>query len=173
MTKADFWELIRSTRRGDPEEHVERLVNKLAKLPEKEILAFGRWWEAAHRRAYSWKLWGAAYLMNGGCSDDGFTDFRSWLLLQGQAVYEAALKNPDTLARARVGDDEAQCECYPAPEAYQRATGADGHDPYYALNARYGDPKPPPDLGDGWDFDDDAAMRKRYPKLAAKFLAAD
>ena len=26
-----------------------------------------------------------------------------------------------------------------------------------------------PDLGEGWDFDDDAEMKQRYPKLFAKF----
>jgi hypothetical protein len=28
--------------------------------------------------------WGAAYLANGGCSDDGFDYFRGWLIGQGR-----------------------------------------------------------------------------------------
>lgn len=34
-------------------------------------------------KTYDWDLWGAAYLINGGASDDGFDYFRGWLLSQG------------------------------------------------------------------------------------------
>jgi hypothetical protein len=34
--------------------------------------------------AYRWDLWGLAYQLNGGCSDDGFVYFRCWLLGQGR-----------------------------------------------------------------------------------------
>ncbi|EKC76209.1 hypothetical protein LEA_04821 [human gut metagenome] len=33
-----------------------------------------------------------------GCSDDGFIDFRAWLIAQGKEVYMNALRDPDTLA---------------------------------------------------------------------------
>ena len=36
--------------------------------------------------SYRWDLWGAAYLANGGCSDDGFDYFRGWLIGQGRKV---------------------------------------------------------------------------------------
>jgi Protein of unknown function (DUF4240) len=47
---------------------------------------------------YRLALWGAAYLINGGCSDDGFDYFRGWLLSQGHATWQAALADPDSLA---------------------------------------------------------------------------
>lgn len=170
MTKDEFWASIQSTRRRESDERVERLVAALAKRGEKEILAFAKWWFQFHQKAYSWKLWGAAYIMNGGCSDDGFIDFRSWLLLQGRAVYEAARKDPERLAKLRVELDEASCECYPAQEAFERATGTTASDAFYtAFNAKYGPGQPPPELGDGWDFDDETEMRKRYPRLTAKY----
>ena len=58
--------------------------------------------------AQTWDLWGAAYLVNGGCSDDGFVYFRAWLISQGRAIYTAAVENPDSMAgvtseRARAG----------------------------------------------------------------------
>ena len=34
MTEDEFWDHIRATRRVDPEAHNERLVKRLAKLPE-------------------------------------------------------------------------------------------------------------------------------------------
>ena len=172
MTKDEFWEHIRATRRLDPDEHLERLAVRLAKLPETEILSFGRWWETLDAKGYTWKVWGAAYLINGGCSDDGFDYFRRWLLLQGQKVYEAALKNPDSLAVVLKGEGEVEVGSNPAYDAYTAITGREDY--YEALQARY--PKLQlalPDLGDGWDFDDDAQMRKRYPKLFADYSGGE
>lgn len=68
--------------------------------------------EVAFRRylieAYTWDLWGAAYVVHGGCSDDGFEYFRRWLVSRGRDVYEAALADPDSLAQldVRPGADD-------------------------------------------------------------------
>jgi hypothetical protein len=170
VTDAEFWELIRSARRRDPDAHAERLTARLVKRPADDILAFGRCWDTLSRRAYTWRMWGAAYLINGGCSDDGFEYFRDWLILQGRGVYEAAVADPDTLAAVRVEPDEAEYECYIAQGAYQLAVGGEDHGAYYdAYRAKYGPPVPPPDLGERWDFGSDAEMRRRYPRLFAKF----
>jgi hypothetical protein len=168
VTRDEFWQHIRATRRTDAEEHGDRLTARLAKLPVQEILSFGRWWYLMLAKAYTWKLWGAAYLINGGCSDDGFLYFRTWLILQGRKVYEAAVKNPESLAALLKGDGDVEAECYPASEAYTAATGREDY--VAALEKRY--PKLPdyPELKDGWDFDDEAQMRKRYPKLTAAFI---
>lgn len=171
MTETDFWALIESTRADDADTHAERLTARLAKRDPKEILAFGHLWERLRDDAYTWPLWGAAYLINGGCSDDGFTDFRSWLILQGEATYREALASPDSLANLQIEDDEASCECYIAPDAYQTATQAGEHDSFYAaLAAAYG-PLKSRDVpaGEEWDFDDDEEMEKRLPDLFANY----
>ena len=87
MTLDEFWDHIRATKRKDPDAHQERLVKRLAKLPVDDILDFGNWWWIVRCEAYSWNLWGAAYIINGGCSDDGFDYFRGWLILQGRDVF--------------------------------------------------------------------------------------
>lgn len=166
MTADEFWDHIRATRRRDPEEHVERLVARLAKLPADEISAFGRVWYERLAAAYTNRLWGAAYLINGGCSDDGFEYFRNWLMLQGRRVYEAALADPDTLADVVWEPDEAEHECYPAQDAYARATGADINATYAALGKLAPDREA--DLGESWDFDDEVEMKRRYPRLFAR-----
>ena len=48
--------------------------------------------------SYREDLWGAAYLINGGASDDGFEYFRGWLMTQGRAVFARAVADPDSLA---------------------------------------------------------------------------
>jgi hypothetical protein len=171
VTLDEFWEHIHKTKRKDPDARAERLTARLSKLKPAEIIDFEHWWGVLKHEAYSWDLWGAAYIINGGCSDDGFTDFRSWLILHGRDVFQAALANPDSLADLKVEADSAFCECYPATSAWFAATGKD--DDYDAWHAAYRAkyPKQPrePDLGDGWDFDDEDEMRKRYPRLWALY----
>src|SRR5215472_15971622 len=41
---------------------------------------------------------GAAFLIAGGCSDDGFIDFRAGLIAQGRDWYHEAAASPDSLA---------------------------------------------------------------------------
>jgi hypothetical protein len=177
MTRDEFWEHIRATRRDDPDAHVDRLVKRLAKLPPEEILDFEHWWGVAEAEAYFWDLWGAAYLINGGCSDDGFTDFRSWLILQGREVFEAAVRHPDSLSDVLDGGDEASCECYPASRAWFEATGTErdeaGYDAYHAACVTHEKKKPKAKrrgMGRRWDFENDAQVRKRLPRLAAMYL---
>jgi hypothetical protein len=173
MKKADFWKHIELSKRSAPEEHVERLVNRLSKLSPLEILHFQKWWNSVRDAAYTWKLWGVAYLMNGGYSDDGFVYFRDWLILKGEAIYTAALKDPDTLSKVRVEPREAECECYPAMEAYCEAIDSNDSSLFYKAYAEAFDREDEPasedpnvrPKGKSWDFDDDDEMRKRYPQL--------
>ena len=45
--------------------------------------------------------------MNGGCGDDGLSDFRGWLIGEGKKTYFKALSNPETLEELNheMGDD--------------------------------------------------------------------
>jgi hypothetical protein len=172
VTLKEFWEHIEKTRRKDPDAHVERLVARLAKLSPRKIIEFDHRWNELHRAAYNWNLWGAAYLINGGCSDDGFMDFRDWLLLQGRKVYEAALKNPDSLADVVDPDEgEYECGCYPGRHAWFRATGnEDGYDEFdAAYRAKYPETPRLPPLRGRWDHDSDKQMRRRFPRLSALY----
>jgi hypothetical protein len=177
MTLDQFWDHIQKSKRKDPDEHAERLAARLAKLPVEEILDFGHWWDLMLRESYTWNLWGAAYIINGGCSDDGFDYFRGWLILKGRDIFQAAVSKPDSLAKVVDPDEDfTEFEGQPAWDAWFAATGRKRTDKgYEALRAaevaRHGEPQPMPDLGDGWDFDDEDEMRKRYPKLSALYTA--
>lgn len=177
MTEAEFWAHVSATRPGgfDPKAHAAELSARLAKLPEGDILDFAHHWDAASARAYLQDLWGAAYLVNGGCSDDGFQYFRWWLILQGRAAFDAALADPDTLLEVLDGEREVEAEVYPGIDAWFRATGRAnddaGYDAFYrALTARHPTPPTDPPLAAEWDFDDDAEVRRRFPRLAAAYL---
>lgn len=176
MTKKQFWEHIEKSRRRDADAHAERLVKRLANLPVKEILDFDCLWEAADSAAYTWNMWGAAYIINGGCSDDCFDYFRGWLILRGRKAFEAALKDPDSLADV-VDPDEDFCEFggRPGRDAWFEATGTDrdsetGYDALdSALEAHPRQAAAARGLGRGWDFENDRKMQKRYPRLWALY----
>lgn len=162
-----LWAQVERARASDPdlEAVVEALGEQLTASAPDVIASFDRGLARVFERSYSWALWGAAYLINGGCSDDGFDYFRGWLVAQGRAVFEAALTNPDSLADALTGvdTDEGDCECedilYVANDAHREQTNQDLDGESVEL----------PALGDGWDFDDGDEMAARYPRLWAMF----
>ena len=48
--------------------------------------------------SYRSSLWAAVYVINGGCSHDGFDYFRGWLMLQGRETFGQAVADPGSLA---------------------------------------------------------------------------
>ena len=80
------------------EKKCELLRKALSALPPAELDDFIDRFDEADAGAYTWAMWGAAYLLNGGCSDDSFDDFRATLISMGRSVYEEALRDPETLA---------------------------------------------------------------------------
>ncbi len=179
MTLDEFWNHIKKSKRKDPDAHAEKLTARLSKLHSDEVLDFGNWWHLMMCEAYNWNLWGAAYIINGGCSDDGFEYFCRWLILQGRDVFQAAVTNPDTLADVVDPDEEfTECECYPTMDAWFAATGVKQDDAGYnalgaAEKARHPNQPRYPELGEGWDFDDDDEIQKRLPRLAELYLDGD
>lgn len=108
MDKHRFWEIIAESRRDfDPEQcessrqkQVVRLHQLLSALSTEEVQAFYDFFTLRMNEAYSRPregLWAVAFDIGGGCSDDAFDDFRSWLVSMGQEVFEAALRDPETV----------------------------------------------------------------------------
>jgi len=165
MTIDRFWDLIGEVHResgGDMDAKCDLLRTKLGQLAPDEMRSFRLHFEECNRRAYDWGLWGAAYVIEGGCSDDGFSDFRSTLISQGREVFEAALNDPDSLADLPFVEDDP---CY---EGYAYAvTDAEGD--VCGEIAPRSDPFPKVPSGEAWDEDDDEALAARFPKLHAKF----
>ncbi|MCX3060076.1 DUF4240 domain-containing protein [Streptomyces beihaiensis] len=170
MDETEFWELIDSTRAaadGDPEYHAELLVDRLLARDPESVLDFARHFESRYNRAYRWDLWGAAWVLLDGASDDAFDYFRCWLIGQGREVFEGALHDPDSLAELLDAFDEevdgdGEELGYAADEAYEELTGT--------VAADLGIPAAPPEPeGDPVDFEDPAELARRYPRLTERF----
>jgi hypothetical protein len=163
MTEDEFWKLIENSRKesGECEAQAAALAWLLSAQSAQAIQSFDEIFAAKRAEAYRWDLWGAAYLINGGCSDDGFEYFRCWLIGQGRDVFENALKNPDSLANMLSGDEDGvECEnlLYVADQAYEDLIG----DPLPPRT--YSGPLEP--QGSEWDEDD---LTEMFPQLAVKF----
>jgi hypothetical protein len=127
MEISQFWKIVDRVHAGagdDLDKRVKLLRHELDKLSLNEIAAFQRQYDTQIARAYRWDLWGAAYVMNGGCSDDGFRYFRDWLISEGSRTFEAALKSPESLADLPKGDfAENESFGYAALEAIEAKGG--------------------------------------------------
>ena len=178
MRTDEFWALVDEARTGadsdvtaiDVTAIAVRAAGLLAQRDPAEIVAFDRHLRRVLAASYQVDLLGAAYLINGGASDDGFDHFRGWLIGHGRAVFARAVAEPDSLAelpavrQAALTGEELYGEdlLRVAQTAYGKVTATDlpPHD----------DPPAAAEPGEPWDFDDDEEARRRLPRLAALFL---
>lgn len=128
MDAAAFWHMIERAKaegNGDCEQQAQLLQQRLAQLPPEEIQSFDRLLLQVMDQSYNDDIWAAAYLINDGCSDDGFEYFRGWLIAQGEAIFYAALQDPDSLAEIVALSNDYECEAllYVAMDAYEARTG--------------------------------------------------
>ncbi len=133
MTNMDieaFWSLIEDARQKSNlniEAQLKALFETLTQLSPENIQEFDRLLWTMMLRAYRADLWEAASLVSWGVSDDGFHEFRGWLITQGQAIYEKALDDPENLVEiiGTEGDfvifDDRILSV--VREAYERKTG--------------------------------------------------
>ena len=99
MGEDQFWNIIEKslteTKRQDDQE--VWLINELQKLSLEEIIGFRLRTDKLLYDTYTSEMWCAAYVINGGCSDDCFEYFRCWLISRGENTYKKAKENPDSL----------------------------------------------------------------------------
>lgn len=129
MTTTEFWKIIEKSRRGteSSDEQAEKLEEILSKLDPEEIVSFDDIFTQLRYAAYRWDLWGVAYILCGGCSDDAFDYFRAWVIGSGEKFYEEAMKDPESVSRKITEDDfpEAELLMYAAAQAYEAKAGQD------------------------------------------------
>lgn len=153
------------------------LVDELAKLTPAQLVD----WYLVHVQvtdsAYRYPLWNAAYLIEGGCGDDGFMDFRDGLALQGRDVFTRAVADPDSLADlpvvVRMADDKGwlgfESLSYLVRKAYERVQGETTSLDDALEKAVPALSRPSAPEGPDWDVEDDDETRRRLPRLAALF----
>lgn len=112
MDENKFWRLIQEAYHESnwtTDIQMDILTDKLSNCQQEEILKFQAIYDVYAKESYKEKLWAAAYVMNGGCSDDCFDYFRGWLISRGKDPYLNALKDPDSIADLDIAPD---CEYF-------------------------------------------------------------
>jgi hypothetical protein len=171
MTDERFWALIQPTTafENDPDRQIAALHSALENLSTEEIEAFEEAFGRQLKRSYSWDLWGAAYVVHGGASDDGFEYFRRWLISKGRRIFERVVADPDSLADivALVPGGPLEFESFGsvARRVWSEKTGRKAREMPDSAEMVYIGLKP-----SGTPFDEDAThLAKRYPKLWQRF----
>jgi hypothetical protein len=161
IDQALFWDLIETSRAqaDSAPEFVALLQARLAAFRPPQIIAFARHFDRAMAALYHHDVWALAHVSQGGCGDDGFDDFRAWVVSRGRDVYEAVLAMDIEALRPVFDEGPAMLEdmLYVAARAHEDATG---------------EPLPPGRGGGGrlkgrrWRDED---LAQRYPGLCAAF----
>lgn len=173
VDRARFWSMIQAAKTISGrklEQQTDLLEEQLRGLPPSEIVSVQRILEELHAESWRIDLWGAAFTIDPKIrNEDRFFAFRGWLVGQGQHVYTAAVAEPDSLADyADLQTDWPQGSGLPwfwgegiwcvALEAYEDLTGGD-------IPGLHGWPGTL--VGEWWDHE--AELRRRYPRLWARF----
>jgi hypothetical protein len=151
---------VRAKAKGDLAASCDAFRAELEALSDRDLRAAEAAFSAAMQRAYDYRLWHAAYIIHGGCGDDTFWDFRAGLVALGKKVYDAALKNPDSLVSVDDLQDLTLFEGFqyiPGEllEGRGLAKAGGGHSEGKPTGTRFGD--------------GDDVHRTAFPKLFAKF----
>lgn len=163
-----YWSIIQRAidATEDQVELEEYLVGEVEKLTPKEMVGFYLRTNDLEQKAYTSNLWCAAYIINGGASDDGFEYFRCWLISAGRDVYYNAIKNPDSLAAIVEEGNEYEFEslAYVPITAFENRTEQDLYD--YIETITY----TVKEMDFTWEEDDLQSQKRICPELYAKFI---
>jgi hypothetical protein len=166
MDEVEFWKLIDKSRvasNNDFQAQINFLKSILLTLEPMDIVKFDNTFTALLAASYDYKLWGASFVINGGCSDDCFEYFRQYLIGHGKEKFYKTIKNPESCVSWIKSEDEDNWEglLYSAMQAYKQKTGKEIPKTYQPKFELKGKP-----------FDEETVM-KQYPKLAKKFMGDD
>jgi hypothetical protein len=163
MSEEQFWKLIdqsRAAANNSYQGQIAALKAILLALEPNDIVKFDNEFTALLMASYDYKLWGAAFVINGGCSDDCFEYFRQYLIGHGKEKFYKVIEDPESCVTWMKSEEEDNWEGlqYSAMEAYRQKTGKEIPETY----------KPKFELK-GKPFDEETVL-KQYPKLARKFM---
>ena len=175
MTEEEFWSIISDakSKSTNGEELAQHVIRTLEGKSIESILGFDYWFSKFHYGSSNGDLWCTAYVAMKGCTEDGFDYFRAWMIGQGREVFEAALKEPDTLVAAleSIGAEVPNNETLliAASRAYETKTGKNIKAFYEVLDeyetdfGSFGEPEL------NWSKEDAESMKKICPKVFERF----
>lgn len=130
LDETRYWDIVDRSVKNTNNQEEQRLflIQEIEKLTPKEMIGFWLRTDYLLYNTYTSNFWCAGYIMNGGCSDDGFEYFRNWVISRGKAVYTKAVENPDNLVSSidkNLEAHEFEFFWYVALDAFKNVTGKD------------------------------------------------
>lgn len=166
MDVEEFWNLIQQSE-GDG----KRLATLLQDLKAEDIRGFGDILDIQFSKAFNWDLWAAAYLINGGCSEEEFNQFLYWIISLGEERFENVLQDPDVLAEI-VQENESTFNddiiVAIARTLDRKGVGIDGKS-NVTLPAELMSYNQKPIKPRGKEWKEDSELIEMYPKLGERF----
>lgn len=191
MNKEEFWKVIDDVNnivgKGSQEQFLSVFNEKLSEYSLEAI----RDWYAIFRfyftKAYRNDLWAACAATKSHCTDDGFIDFRYWLISKGRNIYLSAINDPDSLADFDIPEGSANFELfgYEPDSVYEKKWDKQNQDVaqeqnymdiWKAINTYplssdvvedlQSDILERPDISDSWGYDE---LHEIVPRLYAKY----
>jgi hypothetical protein len=171
LDETTFWNIVdlslKNSKNIDEQERF--LVKEIEKLTPKQMIGFRLRTDKLLYDTYNSEMWCAGYIMNGGCSDDGFEYFRNWIISRGKDTYYKAKENPDSLISEFVeGEDYYDFESfwYVALTAFENKTGKALYD-YIADDFKTNEGNYP-NFEFTWKDEEPETMKVICPKLFEK-----
>jgi hypothetical protein len=96
-----FWQIVEEARKhadNDPDAMAAFLERRFTEADDDTLRAFQRHLVAASTRLYTWRHAAAADMACGSLGNDGFTDWRAWVVTQGRNTFERIAADADNLA---------------------------------------------------------------------------
>lgn len=132
MNLEQFWQVIENTHK---KKHIPRMQAKLleiclSEMPPDDIVDCYNIFTQLDDHAELNSLATAAFIIgDGGLGNDGFWDFRGWLIAQGKDIYCSAIQNPEILvdyvSLEKREDTQYEAFIYAVSYAYENKTGQD------------------------------------------------
>lgn len=167
-----YWSIVDKSLKNSTNKDQQRqiLVEEISKLTPTEMIGFRLRTDKLLYDTYTSEMWCAGYIMNEGCSDDGFEYFRNWVISRGKETYYKAKQNPDNLVSEIVPGKESyefELYWYVALDAFKQQTGKDlysyiDYDKFSTHEGKY------PKFKLTWQKEDPGSMKKICPGLFAK-----
>ena len=164
-----YWQIVTESleHSSDQDEQEEYLISRLQELTPTEIIGFRLRTDKLLYDTYNSEMWCAGYIINGGCSDDGFEYFRCWVISRGKEVYYHAKNNPDTLIH-QVDEEndffEFESFWYVALKAFEEKTGKNLYDFIDEDNFKFKEGQYP-HIEITWEEEEPETMKAICPKL--------
>ena len=162
-----YWQIIDKSLKNTQNqiEQEKFITNELSKLEPNQIIGFKLRTDRFLADTYTSEMWCAGYIMNGGCSDDGFDYFRGWVISKGKEAYYQAKTEPDTLIKyyeEELEFYEFENFWYLGVETFKNKTGFDLDDFIEVEHFNQ-------EIEFNWTEEDDDSRRQICPKLFNKF----